>query len=172
MQGGVSWALQKQGQGLPLAPLAGHPMKRSEPKAALSPIQGETSQPGAVETSGIASHSLSPSPSWPHPREKPTALVRSAQPCTPWVAGTPGAPKGQEDVPTAKAIPAFRGASKLSATQAWIYTRWPFAACRGSGPLAGSEMIPSPPALLLNQIHLASTTDVCYSRSLSERSWD
>lgn len=49
------------------------------------------------------------------------------------------------------------GAGVSGRSRAGVCTRWPFAARRESSPLAGSEMIPSPPALLLNQIHLAST---------------
>lgn len=119
------------------------------PWRGLSPARGGTSPPGAVETSVVAPRSPSPSPSWPRPCEKPAALVHSPQPYAPRVAVSPGAPKGQEDVPTAEATPAFRGAPEPPATPAWIYTRWPFAARRGSGPVAGSETIPSPPCFVI-----------------------
>lgn len=50
----------------------------------------------------------------------------------------------------------------IPAAKAEPYTRWLLSAHRGSGPLLGSETIPTPPppprpALLLNRIHLACT---------------
>lgn len=47
----------------------------------------------------------------------------------------------------------------IPAAKAEPYTRWLLSAHRGSGPLPGSETIPTPPppTLLLNRIHLACT---------------
>lgn len=123
-----------------------HPIEGSEPKAALGPARGETSQAGAARTLAIASRSPSPSPSWPRPCEKPAALVPSAGPCAPRVAGTPGAPKGREDVPTAAAIPAFRGASEPSAR---IYTGWPFCCLQRIRPLGRLRNDPKPPCFVI-----------------------
>ena len=109
---GVSRALQKPGQGLPLAPLAGHPTKSSEPKAALSPTRGETSQPGAVETSGIASCSPSPSPSRPRPREKPAALCAFGRALCPTRSRDPTSSQGAGGCSHSQGNPSILGSTR------------------------------------------------------------
>lgn len=59
------------------------------------------------------------------------------------------------------------GAGVSGRSRAGVCTRWPFAARRESSPLAGSEMIPSPPCFVIKSNPSGLDRDACYSRSLS-----